>query len=284
MMIVENDRAGDLDALAGDEIRQTFVREGALVFRGFDVGPLEMLAFASRFSDRFNGNQERPSVDGTDESVHLVTEGMDYVEPHSEQANSPFRPDAIWFCCETPAAEGGETLLWDGVAAWATLSPSLRDLFERRRLRFFQRYPPDRWRQFLGLDTDLVSATRALDAADGASYFFGPDESIYLEYVCSARTRTKHGDDDAFVNSLLLEYATLRREGIEGQLMSFDNGDPVPGAVVDEVRATLNGIREEIRWEPGDLAMIDNTRYLHGRNAFSDRHRRMYSCCSFLNF
>jgi hypothetical protein len=272
-------QAVDLFELPRDEIKELFKAAGALVFRGFDVEPRRMHRFAELFSSRFNRDRLRPPVPGSDGYVQTVTEGMGYVEPHSEQANSPFRPDAIWFCCETPAADGGETLLWDGVRLWERLDPSLKALFSAKRLRFFQRYEPDRWQLFLGEGAMLADAERALSGIDGVSYFVNESQSIYLEYVCPAVVKTRYGNRDAFVNSLLSE-----RRNTLGDLMAFADGAPIADSIVEQIEAAMAGLTEELAWEPGDLAFIDNTRFMHGRNAYTDVNRRIFSSLSFLDF
>ena len=133
--VVRNPGGLTLESLDAAEVRALFRAAGVLLFRGFEVGPLEMKAFAERFSIRFNGNQSRPAVEGTGGAVHHVTEGMGEVEAHCEQANSPFRPDAVWFCCETPAADGGNTLVWDGVRVWEELGADVRAALAGRRLQ-----------------------------------------------------------------------------------------------------------------------------------------------------
>jgi alpha-ketoglutarate-dependent taurine dioxygenase len=40
----------------------------------------------------------------------------------------------------------------------------------------------------------------------------------------------------------------------------------------------------EISWQPGDLVMIDNSRFLHGRRAFNDDRRRIFALLSYLKF
>jgi len=261
------------------QVRELFKSAGVVIFRGFSVDPWTMKAFADRFSARFNRDRLRPPVKGSDGFVQKVTEGMGYVEPHSEQANSPFRPDAIWFCCGTPASEGGETLYWDGVRLWNQLDPELRKLFTTKKLRFFQRYGPDRWKLFLGPASTLAHVRCALDDVVGASYHVADDEAIYLEYVCSAVVKTKYGNQEAFTNSLLSE-----RSNTLGELMAFEDGTPITDDVVAVIKRAMIPLTEEISWQPGDVAFIDNWRFLHGRNPFTDLRREIFSCLSFLNF
>ena len=294
--IIRRETQDDILALPVTEIKDLFKSAGVLLFRGFGVDPWLMKSFAEQFSSRFNRDQSRPPVEGSHGFVQKVTEGMSYVEPHSEQANSPFRPDAIWFCCTTPAEAGGETLFWDGIKLWEALSEELKELFRSKKLRFFQRYAAERWRLFLGEGATVADAERELEGVEGVSYYVSADESIYLEYLCSAVVQTKYGNHSAFANSLLLEQRTLKSGygptgkalsesgGDLGDLVSFEDSTPIPNAVIEEIRSAYKGLTEEITWQPGDLVFIDNSRYLHGRNSFNDPRRELHSCVSFLNF
>jgi alpha-ketoglutarate-dependent taurine dioxygenase len=269
----------DMMTLPLEEVQVLFKRAGALMFRGFHADPWRMKAFAGRFSARFNRDRLRPPVANSDGFIQKVDEGMGYAQPHCEQANSPFRPDAIWFCCTRPAAEGGETLFWDGVGLWERMTPELKAVFEGKRLRFFQKYPPERWKLFLGEGAGLADVRRALDGVEGVSYFIGEGEAVYLEYVCPAVVETRYGARKAFANNLLSE-----RKNTLGKLMTFSDGTAISDAAIEALEAQMNELTERIAWQAGDLMMLDNTRFLHGRNAFTDPKREVYSCLSFLNF
>lgn len=265
--------------LPSSAVQALLERHGALVFRGFGATPWLMKAFAERFSTRFNRDRLRPPVENSDGYVQLVTEGMGYVEPHSEQANTPFRPDAIWFCCEAPAAEGGETLLWDGIALLEHLSKALQTRLRDKHIRYFQRYTEGQWTLFLGGNGDLAEARRLLDGLDRVTYHVDSRRTIYLEYVCPAIVRTRFGAIEAFANSLVSERANTL-----GPLMRFSDGESITEADIDEIQLALHECRETISWQSGDLAMIDNSRFMHGRTAYSDQRRKIYSSLSYLNF
>ncbi len=277
--IICNPNKHAIEQLPIEEIKQQFKQSGALLFRGFSFSPMSMKSFADQFSSRFNRDRIRPSLAGSDGFVQHVTEGMGYAEAHAEQANSPFRPDAIWFCCTQPAAEDGETLIWDGVSLWNAFDDELRGLFSSKKLRYFQRYSVERWKLFLGAQSSIDDARRELDGRDGVTYHVTDNGDLYLEYVCSAVVKTKYGKDDAFVNGLLTE-----RKNTLGDLMTFSDGTPVSDQIINKVYRAMTDITQVISWQPGDLIFIDNTRYLHGRNAFSDPNRKITSCMSFLNF
>ncbi|MDF5731721.1 MAG: TauD/TfdA family dioxygenase, partial [Rhizonema sp. PD38] len=120
-IVYSSEDCQDILSLSVKETIELFKSSGFLLFRGFGVSHEQMKAFAKQFSSKFIQDYTRPQVD-SDQFVHFVDAGMDNCLPHSEHAYSPFRPDVIWFCCAVPAAEGGETLFWDGVRVWEELS------------------------------------------------------------------------------------------------------------------------------------------------------------------
>ncbi|MEM7770154.1 MAG: TauD/TfdA family dioxygenase [Cyanobacteria bacterium P01_A01_bin.37] len=253
-----------------------FKSYGFLLFRGFEVDSKKMKAFAEQFSSRFIRDRGRPLVDSSDGFVSLVDGGTHYISPHCEHANSPFRPDVVWFCCAVPVAQGGETLVWDGVQVWQEMSEELRKLFLDKKIRFFQKFPAAAWKYFLGTGSTIVDVKKTLDSLEGVSYQINPDQSVSLEYVCSAVVKTRYHNHDAFANSLISEYKNPRG------VVTFEDGSPIPEAAINEIKEIMNRLTEVISWQFGDLAMIDNTRFLHGRRAFKDTKRRILSLLSYL--
>lgn len=253
-----------------------FKSYGFLLFRGFEVDSKKMEAFAKQFSSRFIRDSGRRLVDSSDGFVALVDGGTHYVSPHCEHANSPLRPDVVWFCCAMPAAQGGETLVWDGVQVWQEMSEELKKLFLEKKVRFFQKFPATAWKNFLGIGSTIVDVKKVLDNFEGVSYQINPDQSISLEYVCSAVVKTKYNSHYAFANSIISEYKNPRG------VVTFEDGSLIPERVINEIKEIMDRLTEIIPWRSGDLVMIDNSRFLHGRRAFKDTRRQIFSLLSYL--
>jgi alpha-ketoglutarate-dependent taurine dioxygenase len=251
-----------------------FKSSGILLFRGFGVTHETMKAFSEHFSSRFTRDQERPLVDSPDGFVSLVEPEMDAIGPHCENGNTPFQPEAVWFCCDVPAAQGGETLFWDGVQVWDELSHPLRQLFATQKVKYVKTYSADQWQHFLGSGATIADVKRILDQLEGTQYSINDDESVCLSYVCSAMIKTRYSHQDAFVNSLLV---------FKDKVM-FEDGSPIPDSAFDEIETVMERLTGEISWQPGDLVMIDNSRFLHGRRAFNDDRRRIFALLSYLKF
>jgi hypothetical protein len=274
--IVQSNNCQNIIELPVQENLDLFKSYGFLLFRGFEVDDKKMKAFAEQFSSRFIRDRGRPLVDSRDGFVGLVDGGTHYISPHCEHANSPFRPDVVWFCCAVPAAQGGETLVWDGVRVWQEMSEELKKLFIDKKIRFFQKFPAAAWKYFLGIGSTIVDVKKTLDSLEGVSYKINQDQSVSMEYVCSAVVKTKYNNHDAFANSLISEYKNPRG------VVTFEDGSPIPGAAINEIKEIMNRLTEVIPWQSGDLAMIDNSRFLHGRRAFKDTRRRIFSILSYL--
>ena len=271
-----NSQAQAINRLPVGQTLQKFKKHGILLFRGYNINYEQMKTFAEKFSSRFVLDKDRPIVDSHNKYVTLVDPGTHYVSPHCENANSPFRPDVIWFCCSVPASQSGETLFWNGVRVWKELSNELRELFITNKIRFLQKFPAADWKRFLGLGATLTDVKQMLNGIPGLSYKINEDQSVSIEYICSAVVKTKYGHQDAFANSLIAEYKNPRG------VVTFADGSPIPSTVINQINKVMNNCVEAISWQTGDLVMIDNSRFLHGRRSFSDRNRRIYTLLSYL--
>ena len=274
--LIQNKTSQSILQIPVKETLDNFKLSGILLFRDFDIDYEQMKVFAEQFSSKFVLDKDRPIVDSRNKFVTLVDPGTHYVSPHCENANSPFRPDLVWFCCGVPAAQGGETLFWDGVQVWKKLSTELQQLFIAKKIKFLQKFPVADWKRFLGAGSTIVDVKRTLNGISGLSYKINEDRSVSIEYICSAVVETRYGNQDAFANSLISEYKNPRG------VVTFEDGSPIPSTVINQVKQVMNNCEEVISWQLGDLVMIDNSRFLHGRRSFGDRKRRIYSLLSYL--
>jgi hypothetical protein len=66
---------------------------------------------------------------------------------------------------------------------------------------------------------------------------------------------------------------------------TFDDGQPVTDDVLEPVRALGDEIAVPVRWQKGDLVVLDNTRFMHGRTAVVDAdERQIASFFGYLKF
>lgn len=261
-IIYANDEYQNILELSKQEIFQLFELYGLILFRGFEVTHEQMKKFSAQFSNRYVIDPTKEDIGYVDGFlIQLADYGTHHIGPHCENASTPFVSDVIWFCCAVPV-EGGETFFWNGVRVWEELSEQVKQLFLSQKVKYWRDIPVDQWKLFLGTDSTITNVKQLLDNIEGINYRINDDESIYMEYTCSAIKKPNFDDKIAFANSVMYEY--------ERQRISLEDGSPIPDAAIAEIKAIMSRLTEAIPWQIGDLAMIDNSKFLHGRPAFKD--------------
>jgi alpha-ketoglutarate-dependent taurine dioxygenase len=254
--------------LPSEEILNLFKLFGILLFRNFGVNYEQMKSFTAKLSSQIVIDPTKTNVESNDNwLIQIADEGTHSIAAHRENGSTPFVSDVLWFCCVLPAKDGGETLLWNGVRLWEHLSEPLKRLFYSKKIKYSRNIHVDTWKEFLGLDSTITDVKQMLDNFEGVTYCIQEDDSIDMEYICSAVIKTNYDEQEAFVNSLVYEYGRER--------VTFEDGSPIPDTVIEEIKSVMDKFTEAIPWQAGDLVMIDNSKFLHGRPSFNDKNRNI---------
>jgi len=267
---------GDSDPLnlSVRRIRRELKEAGLLLFRGFSFDKTVFRLSATRFSAQqipSPGDAKESDTDG--DGVQLIVPNGSAQDLHQENGTLASRPDLLWFYCETPAARRGETTYADGAQVWMALSQRTRRLFLSRRIRYADTVPRQHWLTPDGyLNVRMHVGQLRLK---GSTVRFDQDDTLVREYVTSAVNPCRWGGQPAFTNSLRGPYV---------HAVTFEDGSPIPTAVIDEIDEVHARLVQDIPWQAGDVVMIDNTRYVHGRRPFRDRSRRVFTYMSLANF
>lgn len=268
-------REDEVDVLSLDHLKaqELFKSSGMLLFRGFQMSLRLFRSFVDRFTSQYwldYGNSKKTLTPG--DFIQSVTVSNHSIELHCENGIIPQQPDIIWFYCVAPAVKGGETVFCDGVRVWKHLSQPTRQMFLSHKVKHASTTPRE---LYLGEDKIVVLRIGDFKFA-GTTYRFNDDESVTMEYITSAVKRTKYGSELAFVNSLIGPYLNHK--------VTFEDGSEISDEIFGEIRRLYKDLTQPIHWQAGDLAMIDNTRYMHGREAFNDNQRDIYTLMSMANF
>lgn len=270
----------DLDS---HEIKEIFKQYGAMLFRGF---PLNLTAFtrlADQYCNRYvrNKSQGRQQITN-DGRVQTVNLGHRHFPLHPEISREPWQPDIVFFGCEHPAQAQGETTLCDGVKIYNAFPEQLRTTLKGRLLA--HKVPTDlAWcADFLQRPALQIEELEA--HSDRRIFQFSvEDGEIYRTYLRPFMHRPLFTDQMAYGNFLVF----ARRNLNSYSYPTFDNGEHISDALVEQIEAISNNLSYAHEWQKNDVLMLDNTRYMHGRNPIGGDplQRRIYSqfgYCSFL--
>jgi len=268
-VIVKQGDGLSLKAIEASWMESALRSDGCAVFRGYRTKPEDFDKLARRLTKtHFLGYGRAPFPHLP--AITMANESPIALEPHTDNALRPEdqRPDLTWFWCVQPAKQGGETTFFDGVRVWLTLADATRALLTQKKIRFVSRY---KWRDLRFPD---VTAFEAFVATTGGTIQKHHDDgSAEVEVLASAVRRTRWGNELAYTSSL----AIAGSKGFEAMRVTLEGDDaPFPAEVRADIDRALAACCEVLRWQIGDIVVLDNTRFLHGRRAFDDAARRMY--------
>lgn len=287
---------GALYALCREEsapLREALLDAGALLFRGF--GPLRTEEFA-RFVREFAGRPPLDYVGGASPRVKLgggVYTSTEYpshytLSLHNELSYNYRWPDHLYFYCETPAEEGGETPLGDSRRLLKKIDGAVVSKFVERKVRYDRRLHGGSgfglsWRD--AFETDDRAAVEEYCRAGGVRYEWTPDGGLRTSQVRPAtHAHPLTGEEvwfnqaDQFHTSGMHPetYRTLiSRVGEEEFPLNafYGDGSPLDAEALAHVREVMAAETALFEWEAGDLLVLDNVLTAHGRMPFRGARR-----------
>ncbi|MFI6268543.1 TauD/TfdA family dioxygenase [Micromonospora zamorensis] len=233
------------------------------------------------------GFHDERDVIGGDPTTTTVTRGTQGMPLHREASYAPGSPDLLMFRCERPAADGGATTLCDGKALLAALPTHIRTAFEQLELRWESTLPTAVWQRMCGT-TDPVTAQRMLRQWEPHLRSW---ESIHIDVGEEAMTvgfgtrctpPTRFGGEPAFCNSLFISRPGDDEYHDQRLRVRTPAGPPVPADLVAVAAQVAARLTVAVPWQAGDVLIVDNSRYLHGRQAFTDTARAVSVRMGFL--
>jgi hypothetical protein len=270
-VLIEADATRDILAVDPETIVSLYKAHGALLLRGFDADVERFGRFARQFCSTsvLNESPGRRSLDAV-RNVHTVDGGTRAFSFHPELSREPWKPDAAFFGCMSAPLSGGATTICDGVELVRALPPIVRQGLEGRRLVYIKPTWPGLLEFWLG--TPTPSDAQLLSPPANCPYFFRRAHGEVVRiFSRPALHRPMFSDLPAFGNFLL--FARFNNQRPDFPLL--DDGRPVPEPWLQAIQATAEQVGVAIDWRQGDVLMLDNTRFMHGRTAIQDPGERL---------
>ncbi len=267
--------------LSAETVIAQYKLHGALLLRGFLTDVDVFGRFTQQFcaSSVFNESPGRQLLDDSN-NIQTVDGGLEAFPLHPELSREPWKPDICFFACLNPPRELGATTVCDGVEIVRHLPPALRDELAHRRLLYMQPAAPEILAYWLGTATPSDAQLNA--PPPSCPYAF---RRIGAQIVRTFTRPVLHTPmftaEPAFGNFLLFARYML---GLP-HFPVFEDGTSVPDSWMRAIKQIGDELTAAVTWQRGDILMLDNTRFMHGRTAIAAGDGRLIaSYFGYLNF
>ena len=267
-------------------VMQLFANEGALLLRGFPFDLDAFVAFTDEcctsFSTYVGGgirfralNRESLGAGGTVMTTTGSTQSFP-IPLHGEMYYQKLRPDILLFYCQQAPAQHGQTVLADGRAIFEQLSRETQSLLRSRRLRYIRELAAADWATSF-MTEDTAELKRICDENE-LTLELKEDHSARIQYVAPAVFAVDSGRE-AFINSSILLWhfeqavvsgaaaAALGNTAPERPplVVRFEDGSEIPESVIREIDEAADPLTFKVKWQVGDVVLVDNRKIMHGR-------------------
>ncbi len=267
-------------------IDDTLLRDGAVLFRGFDVGSAAAFGRHSRALLRQPLDYVYRSTPRTQvgDRVYTATEYRpDASIPfHNENAYQRDWPMRLAFCCLKPSLTGGHTPLARTARVTARIDPQVRAVFAARGVMYVRNYGHGvdlSWQTTF--QTDSRAEVEAFCTREAIEWEWLPDDRLRTRQVSQGTARHPITGEELWFNqahlfdvsSLGEEQASIMRELFDEadlpRTARFGDGTAIEPAMLDHVRAAYEAERLSFPWQAGDLLLVDNMLIAHARDPYT---------------
>lgn len=271
-VLIEAEAGESLENLSRETIIALYKAHGAILLRGFGAGAGTFRDFAWSFCSAavFNESPGRRPIDPA-RNIFTVDAGTAAFNLHPELSREPWKPDVAFFCCLSAPRRGGQTMICDGVELVRAMPAAVRDGFAGRHLVHIKPTWPVLLDYWLGTPAPTDAQMLAPPPPQCPYIFRRLDGEIVRIFARPALHRPMFTDAPAFGNFLL--FARFNNGRPDYPLL--DDLTPVPEAWLQATKATGDALAVPVGWTEGDVLMVDNTRFMHGRTAIEDPGERL---------
>jgi len=270
------------------ELKQRLIDHGALLFRNFRVVDFnDFDAFVGEMSSRHLKYLYRSTPRA--EITSRVFTATSYppkleIPLHNENSYQRKWPLVIAFCCTQAAFEGGETPIASMRAVSEHIGEELMNKFEQLGVEYVRHYHEGMdlpWQNVFQTESRELMQEYCLN--NNITYTWVDGDLLRTSHVaqgvaCHPETRRK-----IFFNQAHLFHVSSLGDAQANAVISifgndklprharFGNATEISGAELGRIREAFRANALVFRWQPGDVLLLDNMQYAHGRRPFKGK-------------
>lgn len=258
------------------QARENLGRNGWALLRGFRTDLSGFSDLTAQLCTRITFD---PAREHSEKNIQKVDAGLGPIGLHIENGNTPVCPDVVAFYCTRAAFEGSQTTICDGREVYDRFDARQKARWSQK-MRVKRNLPEELWKRYLAnehpaiSDPDEVQEEHILQfkaAIPGQDFTLRDDGSMDYELTVLPVRPSSISDGQAFANAILGP-----SHNYEPPVYTLEDGAHVSPDEIEELRELAESCTVEINWQDGDIAVVDNTRVMHGRRAIKDTDRQLF--------
>lgn len=272
------------------QLNELVLKRGAVLLKGFDpLTPEKFESFIEAASGELllykNRSTPRSVVQGR---VYTSTEyPPDQVIPlHNENAYTHEWPQRLYFTCLTAAQTGGETPLADSRRVLSLLPVDLVEKFERLGVMYVRTFTPGlglTWQETFQM-TDRIQVQKYCQK-HGIQAQWLSGGRLQIKQVLQAVLTHPETKERVWFNQAHLFHVTALEQEVRQEIgrtipsnelprnAFFGNGEEIQENDLQAIRESYAAAEYKEPWREGDILVVDNILFAHGRRPYSGSRR-----------
>ena len=253
------DRNSNQSSINKKKIKEIYKKYGLVILRDFDFDENDFFKFAEQFTKTFSNDANRRKK--TDKKqINHVDVGIKKMSLHSEASFAPTWPEIIWFYGKNVSKKYGETTICCGNELWEVLSSNTKKFLKSNLLKF-------KVKSDIGIK--IKNKKWNLNKIGVFNEYIDKKGYLNYEHIKFAISNSK------YTNKIYLSSHILY-EDTDPTIMSMKlaNNKKIPKKIINEIKKKSDSITYYHQWKKRDVLMIDNKRYMHGRNKIIKKELR----------
>lgn len=286
--------------------KQKLSKHGGILFRGFPLETADEFAEAIRhlglgsFVDYIGGDSPRNKIN---EGVYTSTEAPPAIKIplHNELSFVKYYPKNIYFFCQIPPQEKGETIVADARKVYDAVDSSVKQRFIDKGLRYISCYfykslimdalnkvQPSHKSWIQVFETSSKDEVEKKCKEHEFEYHWAKNDWLQISQVRPAAMAHPETKEDVWFNQAHLydfnpkllgmwryigAKAFYCRKHTKLHQIFYGDNTPIPRSDLYHVMDVLDDQSINFPWKKGDFLVLDNVLAMHGRNTFKGKRR-----------
>jgi alpha-ketoglutarate-dependent taurine dioxygenase len=253
-----------INNLKKSTVNKLFHQKGILIFDNFKSTYSEFYQFTKKFTKSYANDAIRRKEKFKNKVLRSVDLGNKKVPLHSESSFTVTRPQIIWFMCINPPKKntGGETIICDGSTLWESLDAQTKTFFKKEPIKYFVNIKlrnkiskgKKKWfLNFPGISNEIIDFKKKI---------------VSFNYKTFAVEKN-------YLNSKLYFCNHLLSVNDESQIeKALYKNKKIPKIFMQDIYKKVKKITYAHNWKKNQIIMIDNHKFMHGRNKIIKSSKR----------